>query len=203
MKLFRSTSITDLEMRVASAKDEAGIERVCLSTADSGQDASALYSRADLPALIWATPYLAHSPKNCFVIVHKDDIVGFIVTTPNTREFEQWQREVWWPQVAVKLDGFEPKTPQDEGALNAINQPLPAYADKYPAHLHINLLPQVQGTGFGRKLMSAAMEKLAADGVSGVHLGVSYRNTNAIGFYKAMGFDEIAQTGALILGKAL
>lgn len=198
--------VAGLKLRVASPNDEAGIAHVCLLTADSGKDASALYSRADLPALIWATPYLHHSLQNCFVVVQDENVVGFIVTTPNTRRFEQWQRISWWPQVETKLKDFRPQTERDHAALSAIQsmkRPAPEYADQYPAHLHINLLPEVQGTGYGRKLMMSALDKLKSERVSGIHLGVAEQNANAIGFYDALGFTKIEQSGALILAKSL
>lgn len=205
-KLGQLAAVTALKLRVASPNDEAGIAHVCLMTADSGKDASALYSRADLPALIWATPYLQYSPQNCFVVVQNENVVGFIVATPNTRRFEQWQRINWWPKVETKLKDFRPQTERDHAAPSAIQsmkQPAPEYADQYPAHLHINLLPEVQGTGYGRRLMMSALDKLKVERVSGVHLGVAEQNTNAIGFYNALGFTQIEQSGAVILAKSL
>ncbi|WP_299346965.1 GNAT family N-acetyltransferase [uncultured Maritalea sp.] len=202
----QTPSSRTLHMRSATLEDEAGIARACLMTANSGTDASALYSRPDLPALIWATPYLHHSPRHCFVVEHDQEVVGFIVSTPNTRHFENWARAHWWPEVERKLFAFKPRTAQDKNALaiiKAMRQPAPDYADSYPAHLHINLLPQVQGTGIGRKLMTAALETLKTAGAPSVHLGVALQNTKAIGFYKALGFKEIEQSGALILGKDL
>ena len=195
-----------LSIRAAIPEDEAGIARVCLKTADHGADASELYSRPDLLGLIWATPYLVHSPANCFVVENRAEIVGYIMTTPDTCEFESWQSKHWWPEVERRLAGFCPKTARDQDALDtirALHHQTPEYVARYPAHLHINLMPEVQGTGFGRKLMDTACEKLRLDGVSGIHLGVSFKNTNAIGFYKATGFVEIARTGALIMGKLL
>jgi len=198
--------MSTLSLRPAEAEDEDGIANVCLQTADNGQDASANFSRPDLPGLVWSTPYIVHSPQHCFVVETHNRIVGFIVTTTHSREFELWQRTYWWPEVERRLAGFVPTTSHDKEALDTIDfvkTPAPAYADDYPAHLHINLLPEGQGGGFGRRLIETASDKLRQGGVKRLHLGVSFENLNAIGFYKALGFTEIVRTGALILGKDL
>src|SRR5690606_24125337 len=65
----------------------------------------------------------------------------------------------------------------------------------HPSHLHIDLLPSVQGAGFGRRLLERLFEQLAVAGSPGVHLGVSTANTRAIGFYRAMGFIEWPTSG--------
>jgi len=204
--LTADTTNSSLNLRAACVEDEVGIAHVCLRTANSGKDASKLYSRPDLPALIWATPYLVNSPGHCFVVEQGAKVVGFIVTTPNTRDFEGWLQQEWMSETERRLDGFEPATEADTNAIAAINamrQQTPSYADKFPAHLHINLLPEAQGTGFGRKLVTTALQKLKGEGVSAIHLGVSLKNLNAVGFYKTLGFTEIEQGGALILGKTL
>ncbi|MGJ8526932.1 MAG: GNAT family N-acetyltransferase [Maritalea sp.] len=182
------------------------IALVCLKTANSGEDASGLYSRPELPGLVWSTPYLVHSPDNCFVVERDGEVVGYIVTTPDTRAFEAWQRDFWWPEVCKRLSHFEVKAPNDQDFLDTLERvqaPAPNYADDFPAHLHINLLPEAQGGGKGRKLIETASDRLLKLGATKLHLGVSFTNQKAIGFYQAMGFEEVTRDGALILGKSL
>ena len=191
-----------LTIRTAIPDDEEGIARVCLKTADSGQDASSLYSRSDIPALIWATPYLIHSLEHCFVVEKDREILGFVVTTANTRTFEAWQKTSWWPEAERRLQSFQPETNRDHEVVTIVDAkgpPAPSYADDYPAHLHINLLPEAQGTGFGRKLITTALDILRKDQVTGLHLGVAFKNTKAIGFYKTLGFREIGRDTGLIM----
>ena len=49
---------------------------------------------------------------------------------------------------------------------------VPALAE-YPAHLHIDLLPEWQGKGWGRGLMEAFLRGVHAAGAARVHLGVA------------------------------
>ncbi|MCF4099287.1 GNAT family N-acetyltransferase [Maritalea mediterranea] len=193
-------------VRTATLEDEAAISHICVCTADSGGDARALYSRHDLPGLIWAVPYLHYNPSHCFVVDDGSAVLGYIVTVANTRAYEAWQHDHWWPAVEEKLRTFTPQSEADSNFLKALahnQKPAPAFADDYPAHLHINLLPQAQGGGFGGKLMHAALDRLRADGVSGIHLGVNRENHRAIGFYKAMGFEQVADESAPIFARAL
>ena len=64
-------------------------------------------------------------------------------------------------------------------------EPFPADA---PAHLHIDLLPRLQRAGWGRRLIGALADELAARGVPGVHLDVDATNLDAIAFYRRLGF---------------
>jgi ribosomal protein S18 acetylase RimI-like enzyme len=61
-----------------------------------------------------------------------------------------------------------------------------------PAHLHIDLLPEAQKQGWGRKLIERFIANLRTHGVTGVHLGVGAKNTNAIAFYERVGFTCMA-----------
>ena len=62
--------------------------------------------------------------------------------------------------------------------------------EAYPSHLHINLLPRLQGRGFGRRLIERWLQMAGAAGSRGVHLGVNAANRPALGFYRALGFHE-------------
>lgn len=51
-----------------------------------------------------------------------------------------------------------------------------AFSVKYPAHLHIDILPEYQGQKVGTALMSALKEKLVSDNIKGVMLCVGKGN---------------------------
>jgi GNAT superfamily N-acetyltransferase len=72
---------------------------------------------------------------------------------------------------------------------------VPELAD-YPAHLHIDLLPEWQGKGFGRGLINAFLTGLREAGVARVHLGMAVANVEARAFYDRLGFTEITVPGA-------
>jgi len=63
----------------------------------------------------------------------------------------------------------------------------------YPAHLHIDLLPGIQGKGQGRILINTLFNELVQKGVSGLCLGVGSSNLGAIAFYRKMGFSVLEE----------
>ncbi len=65
----------------------------------------------------------------------------------------------------------------------------------WPAHLHIDLLPDHQGKGHGRALMERLFESLRDAGVRGVHLGMVPTNVKARVFYERIGFRHIPVDG--------
>jgi GNAT superfamily N-acetyltransferase len=72
---------------------------------------------------------------------------------------------------------------------------------EYPAHLHIDLLPDFQGTGHGRRLMQTFCRAVARAGAAGVHVAVVSGNRKALGFYRHLGFEPLQADGeAVYLG---
>ena len=69
-------------------------------------------------------------------------------------------------------------------------------AERYPSHLHINLVPRLQARGHGRRMINTLIEALRAQGSDGVHLGVNLGNQRAARFYQRTGFTELPTTGA-------
>jgi ribosomal protein S18 acetylase RimI-like enzyme len=169
---------------------------ICVRTADAGGDARGQFSDDRLVGDVFAANYVTLEPEHAHVI---DDgagsAVGYVLGTADTERFVRRCRDEWLPSVGGRYDGSDPR---DLGLLTLLRQPermlVPGLAD-HPAHLHIDLLPEVQGRGLGRALMDAFLAGLHAAGVARVHLGVSPLNTGARAFYDRLGFTEIAVPG--------
>ena len=195
-----------MTVRQALPSDRADLFRICLLTADSGMDASALYSDPDYPGLVWSVPYLDFAPEHAFVLDADGDVLGYIVGTSDTEAFESRLDAEWWPKLAEEYAGREASAKLDPMVLDRIRAPQhsdSAIARDYPAHLHINLLPPAQSGGWGRRLIETELASLKAAGAPAVHLGVSLRNDRAMGFYRHVGFSEIGRGSAVWFGKAL
>ncbi|THA75514.1 GNAT family N-acetyltransferase [Streptomyces sp. A0642] len=183
-------------LRAYRSDDRAALADICVRTADNGGDSRHLYPDLDLMPSIFAAPYAHLEPDLAFVI---DDgtgrAVGYILGTADTPRFVTEFRNRWLPLVEDRYprpDGA-PRTPADE-MIALLHNPermvLPELAD-YPAHLHIDLLPDWQRKGYGRELMRAFLAALDAKGVKGVHLCMLTSNTPARAFYDRLGFTEI------------
>jgi ribosomal protein S18 acetylase RimI-like enzyme len=171
---------------------------ICLRTGAAGDDASDAYPRADhdLLGAIFAAPYAVLEPELAFVV---DDgtgqAVGYVLGTADTARFAERFRDEWLPQVGGRYPepAGEPAT-ASEGMAVLLHHPErmvnPELAG-YPAHLHIDVLPEFQRSGHGRELINVFVGALAEQGVPAVHLGMLTANTRARAFYDRLGFHEI------------
>lgn len=168
---------------------------ICARTGASGGDARGLYSSDRLIGDLWAAPYAVAEPEHAHVV---DDgsgqAVGYIVGTADTPGFVRWWQEQWLPRIEGRHPAGDPR---DELSLMLLHHPermlVPELAG-YPAHLHMDLLPQWQRKGLGRALMTAFLDGLRAVGVTGVHLGAASDNAGAQLFYERLGFHHVPTT---------
>ena len=180
--------------------DEAALAEICLKTADAGADATGLLDDDDLWAQIFVLPYAARHPEFAFVVETADErVVGYVVGAPDSAAFEEWFASEWWPRFARRW----PKPQGDPLPVSASRQDgivryayarhggAQPFGDEYPAHLHIDLLPETQGQGLGRRLIETLENALRDAGVPGLHLVASAENTGAIAFYPRVGFEPL------------
>ncbi|WP_307802770.1 GNAT family N-acetyltransferase [Cellulomonas dongxiuzhuiae] len=177
-------------MRPFHASDLPGMYRVCLLTGAAGEDATALYRDPELLGHVYCGPYPTADPGLSFVVVDEQGIAGYVVATADTAAFATWCERAWWPVLRARYPRLaDPRDGTADHVLRAqIHDPgSPSVPASAPAHLHIDLLPRLQGHGWGRRLIETLADALRDRGVPGVHLGVDPRNTRAVAFYEHMG----------------
>ena len=188
-------------IRAYRPADLDAVYDICVRTADAGGDARGQYSSDTLMGDIFAAPYVTLEPEHAHLL---DDgtgnAVGYVLGTADTARFAQRYRDEWLPATAGRYPHpAEPPVTREDSMLWLHEHPermlVPELAD-YPAHLHIDLLPEWQGRGWGRGLISAFLAGLRAAGVPRVHLGMAVTNVSARAFYDRLGFTEIPVPGA-------
>jgi Acetyltransferases len=183
------------EIRSYRPTDRDDVFEVCVRTGDSGADATGLYSTDALLPDIYALPYVDLEPDWAFVVDNGERAVGYVLAAPDTRAFVERYRADWLPGFAAKYAQADPDSSSEARFIDTGLHPermlIPELED-YPAHLHIDLMPELQGQGFGRALIRYLVERLREAGVPGVHLGVSATNTNARAFYARLGFVPLS-----------
>ncbi|MCK5739945.1 GNAT family N-acetyltransferase [bacterium] len=195
------------KIRPYHPSDLSMLYRICLKTGNSGGDASDLYTDPDLVGQFFAAPYAVLEPDLCFVVVHDGKPCGYIVGTRDSARFYQRCEAEWFPLLRLRY----PLPPaadvsRDARIIRLIHQGQRVNPDctRYPAHLHIDLLPEAQGQGMGRRLIQTFTDKLRQLGVPAVHLGVGKSNTGAVKFYERVGFHRIKELEkAIIFGMHL
>jgi ribosomal protein S18 acetylase RimI-like enzyme len=184
---------------------------VCLQTADSGQDGTALFRDPTLPGHVWAAPYAVFEPSLAFVAEDAGGVGGYIVAALDSEAFTQRLEREWWPALRARYpepvpgQAGETSTPE-RFAFHNIHHSFGVareIVERFPSHLHINLLPRMQGRGIGRRLVAALISGLRDGGSPGVHLTVAAGNQRAVGFYRHVGFTELPATGMHIFSMDL
>ncbi|WP_418607705.1 GNAT family N-acetyltransferase [Georgenia sp. SUBG003] len=133
---------------------------------------------------------------------------GYAVGVADTTAFERACEQSWWPPLRCR---YPPPEPGDISADASLVRVIHAgvrtdgtWLAEHAAHLHVDLLPEAQGAGHGRRLLATLLDDLSSAGASGLHLGVSPVNTSAVGFYRHVGLRTL-ETGThhLVLGTLL
>lgn len=185
--------------------DEPALAEICLRTADAGADGAGILADDDLWAEVFVLPYAARHPDLAFVVETDDGrVAGYVVGTDDTRAFEDWFASEWWPRFAerwARPDAGDDRQSEVLRYAYGRHGGADPYADAYPAHLHIDLLPELQGHGWGRRLIDTLVDTLRRRGVTGLHLVADGRNEGAAAFYPRLGFTPLASAeGAVAFG---
>lgn len=196
--------MNDITIRHTALPDIPYLYEICLKTGDAGKDASALFYDPYLIGQYYAAPYLIYPEGICFVAEYKHRPQGYILAAPDTLAFYQWLEEIWLPPLRKQYP--RPftheilRSKKEEKILETIHRSHVSADEKelclikdYPAHLHIDMLPAIQGKGMGRALMNTLCKELAQQHIPGVHLGVANNNPNAIAFYRKTGFSVYSE----------
>ena len=188
-----------IRIRGYQPEDRDEVYRICLQTANNGGDGTAIFRDPRLPGDVYAVPYAVFEPGLTLVAEDAGGVGGYIVATLDSQEFGRRLERDWWPAMRARHPEPAPDlarglSVQERTALSNIHhcwkpgQHVPA---GYPSHLHVNLLPPMQGRGVGRRLIAALLAMLRQEGSPGVHLTSGLANLRAAGFYRHLGFTEL------------
>jgi len=167
---------------------------VCVRTGQGGQDATGNYSDDDIIPDIFCGPYVDLEPGLAFVLDSGERVVGYALAAGDTRSFVERYRADVLPGFAARFGGSHEASADERGMIDLGLHPermLIPELDRFPAHLHIDLLPEAQGQGYGRHLIETLLDELAAQGVPGVHLEMDAANDGAGAFYARLGFERL------------
>lgn len=175
-------------------EDREFVQNICIETASENLRNSE--EKKNLLLLRYCNFYIEKCPDTCFVAENGGKPVGYVLCCPDSvffkKEFSKF----------LKKSGNLSFSQRFQCVGDALVY-LP-YRKSYPAHLHIDILPEAQRQGNGKMLIDALFKKLKEQGKCGVMLAVSESNTNAIKFYKALDFKIIFRfSGTYLLGKKL
>lgn len=203
--------MSQITIRNYQPADESAIVDITFKTGFMGEDLTGRGYCDDsrLWYMIFIGYYARYEPEHFFVAVNSDSekVVGFICGTPDTLRQEAKFKKQMVPRIVFRLLRITSwRYPHSFKTVlgmmrwvssdtdNAKNNPIIA---QYPAHLHINLLPNSQSKGLGTRLIQQFKEHMRDLGVKGVHLGTSNKNKKAVPFYHKMGFSILEESGTV------
>ena len=184
-------------LRQANDADRPALGMICLQTGDSGNDATAREDDPELIGFLYAVPYQLYQPELAFVVDGPNGVCGYVLGALDSVAFHGTLEAQWYPHLRERIADVgadEANWAGSDWARHLIHHPEAMLVDlfrAYPSHGHINLLPEAQGRGFGRKAMAQLEVRLEALGSSGLHLGLNPTNRKAMGFYEAIGFSRL------------
>jgi GNAT superfamily N-acetyltransferase len=185
-------------IRPYQPEDLTRLREICLLTGAAGGDATGRWSSDDLLPDLFVEPYVTFAPGWAWVVElpgpDGDQIQGYLVAVSDTAAFTSWWADTWTPWFAEAYQHPEP--PYSEEDYLVLRGYRPGVMEieelaQYPAHLHVDLLPEAQGQGWGRKLIGRLRSELADVGVPGLFASLDTETVTARGFYERIGFTEL------------
>lgn len=184
-------------------RDLDALYAISLATGHLGKDAAQLYDDPRLMGHIYAAPYALLEPGLALVVEDEGEVGGFVVGVLDTSAWEKRLEREWWSNLRkVYSDpaGIAPPLRSfDQKRTFMIHHPSLAPAsikEAYPAHLHLNLAPHLQGRGLGSKLLDAWLDLARRHGAEALHVAVNRGNEAAIRFWRKHTFRPVTPADA-------
>jgi ribosomal protein S18 acetylase RimI-like enzyme len=194
-----------MRVRPVRLDDLPAVYRICDQL---GMTADRSPRTPELLGHVYAGPYVVGPGTRSVVAVDDQGPAGYLLCALDTEGFEAWREAEWWPGLRTDHPlEIEGRSAADQEVVELIHAPPmapPGIAARYPAHLHIDMLPRIQRRGIGRQLISELIEDLARRGIRGVHLDVGSDNSGAIRLYRSLGFVELERApGSVFMGREI
>jgi GNAT superfamily N-acetyltransferase len=143
--------------------------------------------------------YQDFESESLFIAEQNGHVVGALLGTVDTKRFELiYQRKIRWRFFwrgllgAYGWPGWLPSVLRTEWKNRDIHAPI-VDRIKFPAHLHIGVLPEYRRQGLGTALMERFADYLRARNVSGYHLFASSFHPLGVAFYQKLGLTLLGQ----------
>ncbi len=170
-----------MKIRPYTEKDRDDVRYICLNSdgpCDSDEEGQHFLLTT------YCDYYIEREQENCFVCTDDDDrAVGYILCAQDFDRFWNTFMSDFYPRL-------DETTMSRQYAIESTVMHK-KHKDEYPAHLHIDILPDYQRKGMGRKMTDTLLNHLKNKGVKGLMLCVWKHNKVGQRFYENYGFDRL------------
>jgi ribosomal protein S18 acetylase RimI-like enzyme len=195
--------VDKIAIRKCKKSDENSIIDICYKTGYMGEDLTDrnIFNDIKLFGYLFCSYYCLYETGNSFVAVDEsknNKVIGYIIGTLNSKRQEKLFVKKMFLKIAIRLflcDSWKYRESYNAVMFFIKNINLKHKYDslytEYPAHLHINILPQYQHYGVGSRLIGQFENHVRENNISGIHLRTSNKNIKAVPFYKRKGYKVI------------
>jgi ribosomal protein S18 acetylase RimI-like enzyme len=196
--------VRDVAIRSYRPEDREAVRRICFLTGFMGESAEWMWRDRPSFADAFSGYYTDREPGSASVVEIDGVVMGYLLGCRDSSRADDpavvIARHVLRRGIALRpgTAGFLWRTLLDatrDLASGRVRVADYGYEDpRYPAHLHIDLLPSARGVGAGARLLRGWLDELRDAGTRGCHLQTLHENTGAIAFFEAMGFRREGPT---------
>jgi ribosomal protein S18 acetylase RimI-like enzyme len=191
----------EMEIRTFAEEDRAEL-RDLFGRAGQGAPSASLWGHEESEAAVYLTPYMELEPNSLFVAVMNGALTGYLCGCLDSREFPSESRRIeeaikkYRLMLRPKPALFFARGLLDVGFSAIRRRPTAADFDdpRWPAHLHINVIPEARRAGVGAALMNRWFDRLKEMGSRGCYLQTLVQNDRAVRFFERMGFEKYGPT---------
>jgi ribosomal protein S18 acetylase RimI-like enzyme len=185
-------------IRPYAAADRVAVRRICHETGFMGESAAWFWRDAASFADVFCGWWTEHRPQSALVVELDGTVAGYLLGCEDSRLAGNEARTLFG-HFFGRACCLRPGTAgvlwrmMGDGFVDAVTGKLPptrVWDARWPAHLHIDLLPACRGRGAGSRLVGEWLERLRAQGIAGCHLQTMSENTTAVAFFESMGFHN-------------
>jgi GNAT superfamily N-acetyltransferase len=185
--------MTDARIRKYNEGDREAIQDICYLTGYMGDSAAHFWRHKPSFVEVWTSYYRDHEPTSVYVAIRDDSVVGYLTGCVDTASATKSEDLIG---SVIKKYGllFRPGTAGFlwRAIIDGIKDKQVATGElideRWPSHLHINLLPMARGAGLGVALMESWLDQLKQFSSPGCHLGTLVENVRAVSFFEKIGF---------------
>jgi GNAT superfamily N-acetyltransferase len=169
------------------SSDRDAVRRICYETGLLGNNVREHYRDFASYADIFTAYYTDREPEHALVAELDGAVVGYVLGCLDTRRASS---PLWIALRHALTRGvcFRPGTAAFywrgllDSVLDLTKPQRPRFAhDRYPSHLHLNLLPEARGSGTSTRLFHSLFDRLRRAGSAGVFAEVGADNAPMLG----------------------
>jgi ribosomal protein S18 acetylase RimI-like enzyme len=193
---------TTIEIREYEPRDRMAVREICRSTAYGGAEEALVDPHLFVDLMIRA--YTDFAVGSVWVAERSGGVVGYLAGGFDERRLQRvqtwrvvpaalaralgrgllWRRSLW--RLLADLPGFVAEGRKAEEPDE----------ERYPGHLHVNLLPGSRGRAVGRRLVERFLDEARGRDLPGVRAVVYETNHKARHFFERLGFHPLGRRPA-------